>query len=215
MGAARTRVAFLRPHDGDTVDFGRPGLHPASRVPPAGQGTPWTWYGYGPSGRAATAGAAVVRYYATFGHSAPSLDHPVPPAGGRAGQRLGRVTRRTPEFCGRRALRVPAGALARHGRPQATPRLKMTTVDVGGAQDAFESARRRPAAPRGRDALVPDGGGRGSPALRAAAPAAQPGVLEERASRHCPGGRPTGDEDDRRGSEPRPTMSYGVTPARP
>ena len=51
--------------------------------------------------------------YATFGHSAASLDNPVAPAEDERDN----ILNVTPHaaVCGERALRVPAGALARHG----------------------------------------------------------------------------------------------------
>ena len=68
------RIAVLRPHDGHTVDFEAGYMrhlefHREAR-------DPWVWYGW-----TVWAGERQRWFvYASFGHSAKSLDNPVPPA---------------------------------------------------------------------------------------------------------------------------------------
>src|SRR5262245_35394589 len=68
------RIAFLRPHDGDTVDFEAGYIRHLEFHRQAGD--TWTWYGW-------TIWAGERQrwlVYATFGHTAASLDRPVSPA---------------------------------------------------------------------------------------------------------------------------------------
>ena len=101
------RIAVLRPHDGDTVDFEAGYIRHLEWHRQAKD--TWVWYGW-----TVTFGERQRWFvYASFGHSAASLDNPVTAGGGRAGQHTQRHATRP--VCGERTLRVPAGALARHG----------------------------------------------------------------------------------------------------
>src|SRR5712692_8209689 len=127
------RIAILRPHDGDTVDFEAGYIrhlewHRQNR-------DTWVWYGWN-----VTFGERQRWFvYATFGHSAASLDKPVPPAEDERDN----VSNVTPhaQFVGN-ALYEYLPSLSRGtGEPQPMPRLEFTTVDlVPGAAQAFEAA---------------------------------------------------------------------------
>src|SRR5262249_22190336 len=68
------RIAFLRPHDGHTVDFEAGYIRHLQWHKQAGD--TWVWYGWN-----IWAGERQRWFvYATFGHSAASLDNPVSPA---------------------------------------------------------------------------------------------------------------------------------------
>jgi len=127
------RLAVLRPHDGDTVDF-EAGYIRHLEYHRQAKDT-WTWYGW-----SIWAGDRQRWFvYATFGHSALSLDNPVPPAEDERDN----VRNVTPhaEFVGN-ALYEYLPALSRGtGEPQPTARLELTTVDLhAGAEAAFEPA---------------------------------------------------------------------------
>jgi len=127
------RIAFLRPHDGDTVDFEAGYLrhldfHRQAR-------DTWSWYGW-----TIWAGERQRWFvYATFGHSAASLDNPVP----AAEDERDNVSNVTPhaEFAGN-ALFEFLPALSRGtGAPTPAARLELTTVDIkAGTGPAFEAA---------------------------------------------------------------------------
>ena len=127
------RIAILRPHDGDTVDFEAGYIrhlewHRQAR-------DTWVWYGWN-----VTFGERQRWFvYASFGHSAASLDSPVPPAEDERDNILN-VTPHA-QFVGN-ALFEYLPALSRGtGEPQPTARLELTTVDlVPGGAKAFESA---------------------------------------------------------------------------
>jgi len=127
------RIAILRPHDGKTVDFEAGYIrhlefHRQAR-------DPWTWYGW-----SIWAGERQRWFvYATFGHSAASLDNPVPPAEDERDN----VSNVTPhaEFAGNALYEYLPSVSRGTGEPQPTPRLELTTVDlVPGAALAFEAA---------------------------------------------------------------------------
>ena len=127
------RIAVLRPHDGDTVDF-EAGYIRHLEFHRQARDT-WAWYGW-----TIWAGERQRWFvYATFGHSAASLDNPVPPAEDERDN----VSNVTPhaQFVGN-ALYEYLPSLSRGtGEPQPTPRLEFTTVDlVPGAVPAFEAA---------------------------------------------------------------------------
>jgi hypothetical protein len=127
------RIAILRPHDGQTVEFEAGYIrhlefHRQAR-------DPWIWYGW-----SVWAGDRQRWFvYATFGHSAASLDNPVPPAEDERDN----VSNVTPhaQFLGN-ALYEYLPALSRGtGEPQPAARLELTTVDlVPGSEKAFETA---------------------------------------------------------------------------
>jgi hypothetical protein len=127
------RLAVLRPHDGDTVEF-EAGYIRHLEYHRQAKDT-WTWYGW-----SIWAGDRQRWFvYATFGHSAESLDNPVPPAEDERDN----VRNVTPhaEFAGN-ALYEYLPALSRgSGEPQPTARLELTTVDLNpGAEKPFEAA---------------------------------------------------------------------------
>src|SRR5829696_3734080 len=129
------RIAVLRPHDGDTVDFEAGYIRHLEFHRQAED--PWTWYGW-----TVWAGDRQRWFvYATFGHAASSLDKPVSPADDERDN----VSNVTPhaEFVSN-ALYEYLPSLSRGtGEPQPTARLELTTVDlVPGAMLAFEAALR-------------------------------------------------------------------------
>src|SRR6185295_4242337 len=68
------RISVLRPHDGATVEFESGYIRHLEWHRQAKDS--WTWYGW-----TVWAGDRQRWFiYATFGHGAASLDHPVPPA---------------------------------------------------------------------------------------------------------------------------------------
>src|SRR5260221_1167989 len=127
------RIAVLRPHDGDTVDVEAGYIRHLEWHRQAKD--TWVWYGW-----TIWAGERQRWFvYATFGHSAAMLDKPVP----RAEDERDNIANVTPhaEFVGN-ALYEYLPALSRGtGEPQPTPRLELTTVDLGaGAGKDFEAA---------------------------------------------------------------------------
>jgi hypothetical protein len=127
------RLAFLRPRDGNTVDFEAGYVRHLEWHRQAKD--PWTWYGW-------TIWAGERQrwlVYATFGHSAASFDASVSPAEDERDNVANVVPHA--EFTGS-GLYVFLPVLSRGtGEPSATPRVEMTTVDVlPGAAKAFEAA---------------------------------------------------------------------------
>lgn len=127
------RIAILRPHDGKTVDFEAGYIRHLDWHRQAKD--TWAWYGW-----TIWAGERQRWFvYATFGHSAASLDNPVSPAE----DELDNISNVTPhaQFLGN-ALYEYLPALSRGtGEPQPTARLEFTTVDlVPGTEKAFEAA---------------------------------------------------------------------------
>ena len=127
------RIAILRPHEGDTVDFEAGYIrhlewHRQAR-------DPWVWYGW-----TVWAGERQRWFvYATFGHSAASLDSPVSPAEDERDNVLNVVPHA--EFAGSALYEYLSGLSRGNGEPQPTARVELTTVDlVAGASKAFESA---------------------------------------------------------------------------
>jgi hypothetical protein len=123
----------LRPRDSDTVDFEAGYIrhlewHRQAR-------DPWTWYGW-----TVWAGERQRWFiYATFGHSAASLDNPVSPAEDER-DNISNVTPHA-QFVGNAVYEYLPGMSRGTGQPLATARLEFTTVDlVPGAAKAFEQA---------------------------------------------------------------------------
>jgi hypothetical protein len=127
------RIAFLRPHDGQTVDFEAGYIRHLEWHRQARDA--WTWYGW-----TIWAGDRQRWFvYATFGHSAVSLDNPVSPAEDERDN----VSNVTPhaEFVGNALYEYVPGLSRGMGEPQPTPRLEFTTVElVPGASKPFETA---------------------------------------------------------------------------
>ena len=127
------RIAVLRPQDGDTVDFEAGYIrhldwHRQAR-------DTWVWYGWN-----VTFGERQRWFvYASFGHAAASLDRQVLPAEDERDNVLN-VTPHA-QFLGN-GLYEYLPALSRgSGEPQATARHELTTVDLHpGAEQAFEAA---------------------------------------------------------------------------
>ena len=127
------RIAILRPHDGQTVDFEAGYIrhlewHRQNR-------DSWVWYGW-----SVTFGERQRWFvYASFGHSAASLDNPVAPADDERDNVLNVLPHA--DFMGN-ALYEYVPALSRGtGEPQPTARVEFTTVDLlPGAAKPFETA---------------------------------------------------------------------------
>jgi hypothetical protein len=127
------RIAVLRPHDGDTVDF-EAGYARHLEFHRQAKDT-WVWYGW-----TVWAGERQRWFvYASFGHSAESLDRPVSPAEDERDNILNVAPHA--QFLGN-ALYEYLPELSRGtGVPTPTARLELTTVDLEpGAEKAFEEA---------------------------------------------------------------------------
>lgn len=127
------RIAVLRPHDGDTVDFEAGYIRHLDWHRQAGD--PWRWYGW-----SVWAGERQRWFvFATFGHAAADFDHSVSPADDER-DNIANVTPHA-EFAGN-ALYEYLPALSRGtGEPQPAARLELTTVDlVAGGEKPFEAA---------------------------------------------------------------------------
>ena len=130
------RLAVLRPLAGRTVDFESGYIRHLEWHRHAGD--TWRWFGW-----TITFGDRQRWFvYATFGHSAASLDSPVAPADDERDNILNVVPHA--EFVGNAILEylptLSRGAGAT-GVPQPTTRVEMTTVELtGGSGPAFEAA---------------------------------------------------------------------------
>jgi len=127
------RIAILRPNDGDTVDFEAGYMRHLDFHRQAKDS--WVWYGW-----TIWAGDRQRWFvYATFGHSAASLDNPVPPAEDER-DNISNVTPHA-QFVGNALYEYLPGLSRGTGAPTPTARLELTTVDLNaGAQKAFETA---------------------------------------------------------------------------
>jgi hypothetical protein len=129
------RIAVLRPHDGDTVDFEAGYIRHLEWHRQAGD--KWVWYGwnisYGDRQRWFV--------YASFGHSPADFDTPVSPADDERDN----IVNVTPhaEFVGNALYEFLPELSRGTGEPQPTPRLELTTVELEpGAAADFEKALR-------------------------------------------------------------------------
>jgi hypothetical protein len=129
------RIAILRPHPGHTVEFEAGYIrhldwHRQAR-------DPWVWYGW-----AVWAGERQRWFiYATFGHSAASLDSAVSPADDERDNILNVAPH--VDYMGNAIYEYLPGLSRGTGEPQAAPRLELTTVElVPGAGKAFEAGLR-------------------------------------------------------------------------
>ncbi|HXN23422.1 MAG TPA: hypothetical protein VOA41_11845 [Candidatus Dormibacteraeota bacterium] len=127
------RIAILRPHDGHTVDFEAGYIrhlewHRQNR-------DTWVWYGW-----SVTFGERQRWFvYASFGHSAASLDNPVSPAEDERDNVLNVAPH--VEYVGNGLYEYLPGISRGTGEPQPSARFEFTTVDlVPGAAKAFEAA---------------------------------------------------------------------------
>ncbi len=127
------RIAILRPHEGDIVDFEAGYIRHLDWHRQAKD--TWVWYGW-----SIWAGERQRWFvYATFGHSAASLGSPVNPAEDERDTLLTVVPHA--EFAGSGLYEFLPGLSRGNGEPQPTARLEMTTVDLmSGATESFEAA---------------------------------------------------------------------------
>src|SRR5262245_6728049 len=127
------RIAFLRPLDGETVDF-EAGYVRHLEFHRQAKDT-WAWYGW-----SIWAGERQRWFvYATFGHSAASLDNPVPPAEDERDN----VSNVAPHarFEGNGLYEFLPALSRGTGVPTPLARLELTTVDLKpGAGPSFEAA---------------------------------------------------------------------------
>jgi hypothetical protein len=129
------RIAVLRPHDGHTVDFEAGYIRHLQWHRQANDN--WVWYGW-----TVWAGERQRWFiYATFGHSAASLDAPVAPAEDER-DNISNVAPHA-EYMGNELYEYLPGLSRGAGEPQPAARLEFITVDlVPGAAKAFEAALR-------------------------------------------------------------------------
>ena len=129
------RIAILRPHDGHTIDFEAGYIRHLEWHRQALDS--WIWYGWN-----VTFGERQRWFvYASFGHSAASLDNPVSPVEDERDNVLNVLPHA--EFMGNALYEYVPGFSRGMGEPQPLARLEFTTVDlVPGATEAFESALR-------------------------------------------------------------------------
>jgi hypothetical protein len=133
------RIAFLQPNNGDTIDFEAGYLRHLAFHRQAGDS--WRWYGW-------TIWAGDRQrwlIYATFGHSATSLDNPVSPAEDER-DNIANVVPHA-RFAGNAIYEYLPALSSGNGVPTPLPRAELTTVDIHrGARESFEAAiaARRP-----------------------------------------------------------------------
>ncbi len=127
------RIAVLRPHDGQTVDFEAGYMRHLAWHRQAGD--PWVWYGWG-----VWAGERHRWFiYATFGHSAASLDSAVAPADDERDNVLNVAPH--VEYVANAVYEYLPALSRGTGEPRPTARLELTTVDlVPGGAKPFEAA---------------------------------------------------------------------------
>ncbi len=127
------RIAILRPHDGDTVDFEAGYIRHLEWHRQAKD--TWAWYGW-----TIWAGERQRWFvYATFGHSATSLDNPVAPAEDER-DNISNVTPHA-QYLGNALYEYLPRVSRGTGEPQPMARLEFTIVDlVPRAERAFEAA---------------------------------------------------------------------------
>jgi len=127
------RIAILRPHDGDTVDFEAGYIRHLEWHRQAKD--TWVWYGWN-----VTFGERQRWFvYASFGHAAASLDNPVPPAEDERDNILN-VTPHA-QFLGNALYEYLPALSSGTGVPTPSARLELTTVDLNPeAGNAFDAA---------------------------------------------------------------------------
>jgi len=127
------RIAVLRPHDGDTVDFEAGYIRHLEWHRQAKDA--WVWYGW-----TIWAGERQRWFvYATFGHSPASLDNAVAPADDER-DNISNVTPHA-EYLGNALYEYLPNLSRGTGLPSPSARLEFTTVDLNsGAGKAFEAA---------------------------------------------------------------------------
>lgn len=127
------RIAILRPHDGDTVDFEAGYIRHLEWHRQAKD--PWTWYGW-----TIWAGERQRWFvYATFGHSSAAFDAPVSPAEDER-DNISNVTPHA-EFAGNSLYEYLPRLSRGTGVPSPAARVELITVDLRpGTAEAFETA---------------------------------------------------------------------------
>lgn len=131
------RIAVLHPHDGDAVDFEAGYIRHLEWHRQAKD--TWVWYGW-----SIWAGERQRWFvYASFGHSAASLDKPVSPADDERDNVQNVVPHAT--FAGNAVYEYLPSLSRGTGEPQPTLRLELTTVELNPrAEAAFEAALATP-----------------------------------------------------------------------
>jgi hypothetical protein len=206
------RIAILRPHDGDTVDFEAGYIrhlewHRQAR-------DTWIWYGWN-----VTYGERQRWFvYASFGHSAAELDNPVSPAEDERDNILNVVAHA--HFVGNALYEYLPGLSRGTGEPAPTARLELTTVDLNnpGAARAFEAAlgTARPALPGETLWYRMVAGGAAPRYVRLRPRPSLAAVLEGRSEPALPDEvNPLVVKATVEILTLRPTMSYGLSPVRP
>lgn len=205
------RIAFLRPHDGDTVDFEAGYIRHLEFHRQAKDA--WSWYGW-----TIWAGERQRWFvYATFGHSAAALDKPVPPAEDERDN----VSNVAPHarLTGNGLYEYLPSLSRGTGQPQPTPRLELATVDlVPGGAAAFEAALAAVQSTLRGETLWYRmvAGGPAPRYVRLRPRASLAAILEERSEQALPdAANPLIAKATVEVLTLRPTMSYGLPPARP
>jgi hypothetical protein len=204
------RIAFLRPHDGDTVDFEAGYIRHLDWHRQVGDR--WVWYGW--NIWAGERQRSLV--YATFGHSAESLNNPVQPAEDER-DNISNVTPHA-SYVGNGLYEFLPRLSRGNGTPTPTARAELLTVQLEpGAEERFEAAlRRQQATLRGETLwfrMV--AGGRGPLYVRIRARSNLAELLNDRREGELP--QEVEELVTERAVEIlsfRPTLSYGVTPTR-
>ncbi|HXY50255.1 MAG TPA: hypothetical protein VEI01_12445 [Terriglobales bacterium] len=127
------RIAILRPHNGDTVDFEAGYMRHRDWHRQAKDN--WAWFGW----TIWTGERQRWFVYATFAHSAASLDSPV----ARGEDERDTIWNLTPHvpYLGNALCPYLPGLSRGTGEPSATAKLEFTTVELApGAEKAFEAA---------------------------------------------------------------------------
>jgi hypothetical protein len=207
------RIAILRPHDGDTVDFEAGYIrhlewHRQAR-------DTWVWYGW-----TITFGERQRWFvYGSFGHSASNFDNPVTPAEDERDNVLNVLPHA--QFLGNAIYEYRPTLSRGTGVPQPTARLELTTVDLNpGAERAFEAALSAHQSTLQHETLWfrMVAGGTAPRYVRLRPRPSLSAILDEGNERVAP------DDVEVSGSTAkttieiltlRPTMSYGLAPARP
>lgn len=127
------RIAVLRPNNGQTVEFEAGYIRHLDWHKQAAD--TWKWYGW-----TVWAGERQRWFiYATFGHTATSLDNPVSPAEDEKDNVLNVVPHC--EFVGNTLYEFLPKLSRGNGTPQPTPRIEFVTIDLKpGTEVAFEAA---------------------------------------------------------------------------
>ena len=204
------RIAFLRPHDGKTIDFEAGYIRHLDfhrQVKDA-----WTWYGW-----TIWAGDRQRWFvYATFGHSAADFDNTVPPAEDER-DNISNVTPHA-EFAGSGLYEFLPSLSRGTGVPTPGARIELTTVELDtGGGSKFEAAMAAGQPPPQSETLWYRmiAGGQAPRYVRLRSRASVSAILDDRRALSLPD---TVNSFVRKTTieilNLRPTMSYGLPPAR-